>query len=159
MCIPGNFIFSPKFATGSQNSPRRRTKQVHHGNRATTPQTTLKIRCYHRYHRPYVLYMTSTICVHHGIELGGWYIVRTKWKKHRTSSGASSDPSTMMHQYTWVPRYVSDPLHLCLTERLRCEYTTIDPTSYQEVSPSYIITDAEYVVPFLNNQLHSSSAG
>ena len=70
MCIPGNFIFSPKIATGSQNSPRRRTKQVHHGNRATTPQATLKIRRYHRYYRPYVLYMTSTICVHRGIELG-----------------------------------------------------------------------------------------
>ena len=35
----------------------------------------------------------------------------------------------MMHQYKGVPRHdpASDPLRLCLAERLRCEYTTIDP--------------------------------
>ena len=70
--------------------------------------------------------MTSTICVHRGIELGAGIYRPYQVKKHRISS---SDPSSMMHQYKGVPRHdpASDPLRLCLAERLRCEYTTIDP--------------------------------
>ena len=159
MCIPGNFIFSPKICY-------RLTKSTSPSNKTSAPWQSSYYAPNHP-QNPSLSSLPPSLRPLHDVyylcspwnRVGGWYIVRTQVKKTSNIIRCIIRSVIDDEQYKWVPRHASDPLHLCLTEQLRCEYTTIDPTSYQEVSPSYIITDAEYVVPFLNNQLHSSSAG